>query len=292
MAGDSSGWGWIVACHYPGNFRSVVLGQHPAICLAKSKEPDIFSGRWRQGLDAGKSEFAHPGRICLDASTSYSCACLPMYFPQDIGVESGFNGVPPRIHRVSPDARFIYIMRDPVARAFSSYWHEVRAGRETRAFEIAVRETTYFLRTSHYFGKIELFLEYFPLDYFLFLTFEDFIAALLDTARSCFRFLDLQDDVLIQQDRAQNKSFVYSGPWGFVNRLLAPIGGLNAAVRASKNLLPRRFLEWGAKRMTKGVPPVTNREYALLAAEFQECVVRLGELTGRDFSQWPCAQSR
>jgi len=26
MAGDSSGWGWIVACHYPGNFRSVVLG--------------------------------------------------------------------------------------------------------------------------------------------------------------------------------------------------------------------------------------------------------------------------
>jgi hypothetical protein len=134
-----------------------LLGQHPDICLARSKEPDIFSGRWCQGLDSFQSEFARLDRICLDASTSYSCACLPRYFSQDIGVESGFNGVPERIHSVSPDARFIYIMRDPVARAFFGYWHEVRAGRETRPFEIAVRQTTYFLRTSHYFGQIELY---------------------------------------------------------------------------------------------------------------------------------------
>jgi len=41
MAGDSSGWGWIVACYYPGNFRSVVLGNPTGFYLTGGQASDL-----------------------------------------------------------------------------------------------------------------------------------------------------------------------------------------------------------------------------------------------------------
>lgn len=265
-----------------------LLGQHPEVCLAKTKEPDIFSGQWSRGLESFRGEFSNLEGICLDASTSYSCACLPDYYPQDQNVESGFNGVAPRIKETCPEAQFIYLLRDPVARTFSSYWHEVRAGRETRPFAIAIRETSYYLRTSQYFGQLELYLAHFPLDRFLILTFEELIAAPFKTAQTCFRFLGVDEKVPVQQDRAQNKSFVYRGGWGTVNRFLAPIGGLNAPIKAIKPLVPRAIIEWGGRRLTKAVPRVSAREYALLEGEFSESIRRLSELTKRDYPWRHC----
>lgn len=38
--------------------------------------------------------------------------------------------VPERVHRLIPNVKLIVILRDPVERAISHYWHEVRMGRE------------------------------------------------------------------------------------------------------------------------------------------------------------------
>jgi hypothetical protein len=47
--------------------------------------------------------------------------------------------VPAAIARVRPDARIVAILRDPVTRAYSDYWHKVRYGRERRPFLEAIR---------------------------------------------------------------------------------------------------------------------------------------------------------
>lgn len=44
-----------------------------------------------------------------------------------------------RVHRLFPDIRIIVMLRDPVDRAISHYFHEVRAGREQRSLADAIR---------------------------------------------------------------------------------------------------------------------------------------------------------
>jgi hypothetical protein len=45
-----------------------------------------------------------------------------------------------RIKEMFPNGKIIVLLRDPVKRAASSYWHEVRLGRENRTFSQAIRE--------------------------------------------------------------------------------------------------------------------------------------------------------
>src|SRR5207249_5128649 len=51
------------------------------------------------------------------------------------------SDLPARIHAFNPDARLIYLMRDPVERALSHYWYFVADGREDRDVVTAVRRT-------------------------------------------------------------------------------------------------------------------------------------------------------
>jgi hypothetical protein len=45
---------------------------------------------------------------------------------------------PARVQALLPDARFVVLLRDPVARAYSHYVHMERLGFETRSFEAAI----------------------------------------------------------------------------------------------------------------------------------------------------------
>ena len=36
------------------------------------------------------------------------------------------KGVPEKIRKFNPESRLIYIMRDPIQRTISHYWHRVR----------------------------------------------------------------------------------------------------------------------------------------------------------------------
>ena len=46
----------------------------------------------------------------------------------------------PQLHRCNPDAQFIVLLRPPVARAISSFSHQIRKNRERRSFGAAINE--------------------------------------------------------------------------------------------------------------------------------------------------------
>lgn len=48
--------------------------------------------------------------------------------------------VPERMNEIIPEAQLIFILRNPVDRAYSHYWHEVRKGRERFSFEGAIEK--------------------------------------------------------------------------------------------------------------------------------------------------------
>ena len=99
--------------------------------------------------------------------------------------------MPKRIKDVSPDARIIYIVRDPVDRTYSGYWHSVRAGHETRGFREAIDGDSYYLRSSRYYDQLELYREHFSIELILVVTFEELTATPADTLSMRFSFLDM-----------------------------------------------------------------------------------------------------
>ena len=94
-----------------------LLQQTPSVCLTRIKECDYFIAdkslyrgpAWYAGL------FADPDKLGVDIS--------PNYAKFDV-----FPGVPEQIHAFNPDARIIYIVRDPIKRALSEYHHQRAAG--------------------------------------------------------------------------------------------------------------------------------------------------------------------
>ncbi|WP_416306682.1 sulfotransferase domain-containing protein [Neptunicella sp. SCSIO 80796] len=236
------------------------LDQHPDICLANPKEPDYYTQHHEKGLQWYQQKFSRQSRCLIDASTSYSCAPLPNYFPQDVGFKSAYADIPQRIFNTVPDARFIYIMRNPVQRAYSAYQHQIRAGLEHRSFDEAVAANSYYLRTGHYVGQIELYLEYFPRERFKFVFFEDLIQQPHAIVRDCFRFIGLQDDVALTDEVSQNKSFVYKGGFGRINQMIGRKGGINKLVKSVKPLIPKSVMHLMAKAMTEKPESMTENQ--------------------------------
>jgi hypothetical protein len=81
--------------------------------------------------------------------------CSPCYT-----MAPAFGGVPGRMAQVIPQARLVYVVRDPIARMRSMYLHQVSAGRERRRAEVALLDDRY-LGPSLYGLEFAAFLDHF-----------------------------------------------------------------------------------------------------------------------------------
>ena len=112
---------------------------------------------------------------------------------------------PERIHTVLPKARLIVLLRDPVERALSQYFHSLRLGFETLPLEDALaaeeerlstgklqhlQEHSYVSR-SRYLEQLDRYLELFPGRQLLVLQSETLFADPTATWRQIEAFLDL-----------------------------------------------------------------------------------------------------
>jgi len=111
-----------------------LLNQHPDIFLAPGKEVHYFSKHWKQSPAwyASHYEGAAPGQKRGDITPFY------LFHPQ----------APRRIHQLLPNARLIVLLRDPVERALSQYFHSARLGLESLTLEDALAAEPERLRTK------------------------------------------------------------------------------------------------------------------------------------------------
>lgn len=112
------------------------LVQHPGILGSSKKEVHYFDGglnpeidNYEKGTNWYRSNFPLSTKSNRRKRVLEVC---PLYL---------FNpDVANRIHRHVPDARIVVILRNPVERAISHFFHEVRAGREGRSIMQALVE--------------------------------------------------------------------------------------------------------------------------------------------------------
>ena len=88
------------------------LIEHPQIAGARGKEVHFFSLKHEKGLDWYLDHFD------LDAEVNYQLDASPTYFDM-----ANDDLLPNRIHKFSPDARIIIMIREPIERAVSQFMH-------------------------------------------------------------------------------------------------------------------------------------------------------------------------
>ena len=138
------------------------LAEHPSVFMCQPKEPCYFVEPsqldWpaieRLGLGGHEERYLALFRDAGDAVVVGESSTLYTKAPK-------ISGVPERIARFSPGARIVYLMRDPVERTVSHYWHAVRDRKETRPLLTALRDDPHYLDVSHYAFQIRRYVELF-----------------------------------------------------------------------------------------------------------------------------------
>jgi hypothetical protein len=153
------------------------LRAHPDVFLAPGKEIHYFDSHLDEGLDWYKAKFAGATteRTIGEATPNY------MYFGE------GLN----RMAEVIPEARLVAILRNPVDRAYSHYWHERVRGREKLEFADAIAAEPARLATGdpqaiqchsyvdrgRYLPQLQRVCELYPREAILVILFDDLCAA-------------------------------------------------------------------------------------------------------------------
>jgi hypothetical protein len=156
-----------------------VLDRHPDISMSSFKEPAHFADPSELAIDsaivsgagyAGDSRaylslFAGAGNVPYLGESSTHYTKLPR-----------LTGIAPRIASRSPDARIVYLVRDPVLRTISHYRFAVYRKRERRSCLEALRSEPFYVAVSDYAMQLAPYLEVFGPKQVHVLTLEDIVA--------------------------------------------------------------------------------------------------------------------
>jgi len=264
-------------------FFADLLAQHPSIELSTTKEPDFFTVHRDKGLDWYRERFsARDGRVLLDASPSYTAAPTD---PAERHHDNPRFGVPQRIKAVAPDARFIYLVRDPVARSYSAYWHHVRIGEETRPYLQAIREKSWYLDLSRYHFQLMEYLAVFPEEAMLVLDAKQ-VTRDPDTAVAavCAHAGLKPPEHPIEAGGRRNPSYRYNALGRAVTRSPTARRGLKAATRLLRAGLPAGAFDKLRRSLTKSIPPMSAKEQRVTYGYLAEDMERFSKRTGIGFS--------
>lgn len=249
-----------------------LLERHPDIFMPHPKEPEFFArdDHYGQGIESYATLFedAAPHQIAGEASTLYSLAPF-------------FGQTAARISQHVPQAKLIYVLREPVGRAYSFYVQLIKNYQNVtgdkavhRSFEEFIDPTAramaaprdkvlspanahlpddpdLCLTGSDYLAQITIYDAHFPPEQILFLRFEDFVANRSATLRQITDFLDvapLGAEVFEEKSATRNISKEHFNALGTeiavrsMRRRLGPLWAL-------RGMIPEGLRDWAKQRL-------------------------------------------
>src|SRR4051795_9366785 len=172
------------------------LGLHPEIQMSKPKELNFFveEMNWDLGLDWYASRFDDRCRVRGESSPHYTN--LPR-----------FGGCAERIQQNCPDARLLYMVRDPIKRILSHWVHATGAGYETRELVPTLSDPdTSYMNRSKYWMQLQPYLERFDRSRIEIVTQEELQSEREATMRRAFAFAGVDESFVSEQfDREWEK---------------------------------------------------------------------------------------
>ncbi len=258
------------------------LATHPDIFMCEPKEPGFFVEEltWAKGLDWYRSLFADAQGKAVVGESSTHYTKLPVY-----------RGVPERIAEFNPNARFIYLMRDPVDRAVSHYWHNVRdltSGRERRDMLTAMQRDPQYVAFSDYAMQLKPYMEIFGRERIFVATFERMVADPAGVVGEIFSWLrvdgSFQPEDLHRRWNAAPEELSRVRGLGILNRIR-----YSRAWDRLAPAMPGRLRRLGIFLAEKPVGRASQDETAAqryLRPILRGRVEEIRSLLGRDFNEW------
>ena len=251
------------------------LSLHPEVSMSRPKELNFFieERNWPRGVDWYKQQFDPEARVRGEASPNYTA------WPQH-------DGVPERMHGVLPDAKLIYMIRDPLERIAAHWVHNYAKRREKGTLaETLVHPNTSYVNRSKYAMQLERFLAHYPKEQILVFQQSELRHKRMETLRTVFEFIGVDPEFnhpRFEQERHQTSGKTRA------TRLAVRLEKMGRGKRG--RMFPSNFwlvlddrlpLRRAIKRpdVKAALPKDTLEE---LRADGE----RLRELTGRDFSNW------
>ncbi|MBC6479929.1 MAG: sulfotransferase [Hormoscilla sp. GM7CHS1pb] len=217
-------------------------------------------------------------KVIGEASTSYT-------------YNSSFSA--PSIAKHLPDAKLIYITRDPLMRMESHWMHLCRKINQRDlhlriwSFNLRIIQDPAYIEYSKYWKQISAYRKYFRDDQILVLFLKDLVAQQEATIEKCFEFLGLEPKVLIHNSiEYQNKSV---GRY-FPGKLQQYLSRVKPLYRITKKL-PETLTKPLARRLSRKIdarptwdPEVRQWAIDHLADDTQQFL----ELYGKPPDWWQC----
>lgn len=198
------------------------------------------------------------------------------------------KGVPDRVAKFSPDARILFVARDPIERTISHYWYMVRFFEENRGMLQAIREDPDYTDTSNYALQLSAWLACFPRRNVNFVTMEALRDHPVDTVSDIFEWLAVDAKFVPPnlRERANTAPDVVSQVRGTGllhrfrhSRIWNAIG---PKVPGDLRRLARKFSE---KKLARDEVDRSDVEQYLRRIQ-QPQTQELSELLGREFPEW------
>lgn len=213
-------------------------------------------------------------------------------------------GVAERIRHYAPDAKLIAVLRNPVDRAYSSFVHLIRDGREPITdFALALREEEarvrdnwvpiwHYKRAGFYYGQLKSYFDAFAPDQIKVCLHENLESDPEGTLRDIFRFLDVDHAFEPDVSMKYNVSGIPKNKrmHDLHTFLIRP----HPIKSALKPFLPRHFrrrllsssVEILRNRTLVKLPQMPPEVRTALVREYQDDILKLQDLLHRDLSGW------
>jgi len=251
------------------------LSENPQICLSEPKEVNFYSVNYDKGLEWYKQSFSDIALELVDASTTYTMCSLS---DESLSYKPGreqLQHIPRRIFELNNNAKFIYIVRDPVARMYSNYWHNVKYGYESLGFEEAITADKLYIEMSMYFAQLSKYLECFDKSRILVIKFEDLVKDQLSILNICEEFIGVSRSPELQIVKNENKGGQYNQ--------LARILMQNRLTRNLDKLIPSAIKNMIKRKLTKSIPELDINTKRELLEYFKEDQKLLHESFGLSY---------
>jgi len=262
------------------------LNFHPEIYMSDMKEPGYFVeevDNIPDNIDAYLELFTQGKgcRIVGESSTHYT------KLPTSQGAAERIDAF---CQNAKINPKFIYLMRDPIKRTVSHYWHNVKKQDEYRAIlpAIEAQDKNEYIAFSDYAMQLEPYLETFGKENVFVLTFEELIEQTDHKLREIFTWLGVDATIDLPAQKGKHNAmpdqFNKVRGKGKLHRFR------NNPVWNSISPLVPKFLK--RKAISLSVKSVSQDKaddaeiFEYLKPIFQEKVKNLEKMLDRKFPEW------
>jgi hypothetical protein len=280
-----------------------ILIQHPNIYLPKIKETHFFDNgelNYDKGVAWYSSEYfsdALDKRILGEISTNY------MFL----------DYIPKRIHdTLGPDTKLIFMLRNPVNRAYSQFMMNRQNFFETKTFEEALKaekertdKDEYskkifgYAQRGLYTRQIENFLKFFPKEQMFFIIFEtDFLNNKTNTLKELCKFLEvppysfklnIKKNVMSHPGYRWIHKFLYDPTYAWFRKPFK----LFIDSKQKREWIKFKIRSLNRKKISsKNSKAIEKSSYEFLHLYFKEDIQTLQKLINKDLSHWIKSKDR